>query len=628
MKNIAKAISMLMIASFLLGFAVVLPIHAAENDSVKLFVDPENYFFSTDALPPLSQFTVNVTIANVSRLAGLNFKLNFDPMLLEVVPVSPTLAFQEVLFNDPAVTYDSGNIWKVKNTYDNVVGFAQYGYTWQDMAAGRAGGYVPTNITTTQAPFWAEGKHAAAIVRFHIKKLPTKAEGFVTCNLTLTDYKAGDDFAVNIPFTGGIFQGVYKLTWAAPTTLPHFEVEKANYTALNIGDLINVNVLVKGLDAAWEAVGFEFKLHYDSAILDVLSVTEGPWLPPFGAPPNQGTLFMKLIHVAPPYVQVGDVVLPDVNSTWHTPFPSGDGVLATITFNATAQGLFPVILQCPLKLNETKVADQDGVLLNQTDPVSGWYSIASKVLGRKIDIYTQYPFPFGGQGLGNPSDMFWPQKEVCITAEVTYNEWPEQQKDVAFEIWAPNSQFPWGIIYARTNENGIATACFRLPWPCDNPEQYIGVWRIIGTVDIACMIMNDTLEFHYDYLVRIWKVTADKSSYKHNETICVTVEFGSHSQQNRTVVLALTALDETGVPFGFNYLLTWIGDTVFCQYRNYTAGLCVFIPKWARAGTAELDVAFLDDWPFMGGTVQSGYFDGEKWLPYYPLEVIIEAAWA
>jgi hypothetical protein len=225
--------------------------------------------------------------------------------------------------------------------------------------------------------------------------------------------------------------------------------------------------------------------------------------------------------------------------------------------------------------------------------------------------------------------MFWPQKEVCLCANVTYNEWPEQQKDVAFEIFDPH-QTRWGIIYARTNEVGTAQICFRLPWPCDNPEYYIGVWTIVGTVDVACTIVNDTLTFHYDYLVRIWKVTADKPSYKHNETMCFTIDYGSHAQMPRTVILAVTAIDEVGVPFGFVYKEVTIGGTVFCQYRNFTDTLCIFVPKWARAGVAEIDTAFLNDWPFMGGTVQSGYFDPtqQMWLGYLPIFVNIEAAWA
>jgi len=355
-------------------------------------------------------------------------------------------------------------------------------------------------------------------------------------------------------------------------------------------------------------------------------------LPPYGMPPNQGTLFLK--NLGANFAQIGDVVMPDYNGTWHAPFPSAANPntipMAILTFNATAQGLFPTVLSSALHLYDTKVGDFLGNPVVQDPSVDGFYSMKSKVLGRAIDVYvgqdgTPYPAPYGGQGPNAPADMFWPQKQVCVWAYVTYNEWPEQMKDVAFEIFDPHGT-RWGLIYGRTDANGIAYTCFRLPWPCDNPEYYIGVWTVVGTVDVACQIVNDTVQFHYDYLVRIWKVTADKAIYKHSETACFTIDYGSHAQQTYNVTIAVTALDETGVPFGFVYKQVQIGGTVFCQYKNYTDTLCIYIPKWARAGQGEVDTAFLDNWPSLGGTVQSGFYTGSQWLGYCPIPINIEAA--
>jgi hypothetical protein len=338
------------------------------------------------------------------------------------------------------------------------------------------------------------------------------------------------------------------------------------------------------------------------------------------------------------YIQVGDVVLPDANGTWHAPFPAAPNPnivpLAILTFNATAQGLFPTVLSCPLHLYDTKVGDYLGLPVTQDPSVDGFYSMRPKVLGRSVDIFvgqdgSPYPDPYGGQGPMAPADMFWPQKEVCAWVYVTYNEWPEQQKDVAIEIFDPHGT-RWGIVYARTNATGYAYVCFRLPWPCDNPEYYIGVWTLVATVDVACQIVNDTVQFHYDYLVRIWKVTADRdpATYKHNETACFTIEYGSHAQQFYNVTIAVTGLDETGVPFGFAYKQVEIGGTVFCQYKNYTDTLCIYIPKWARAGVGEVDVAFLDNWPYLGGTVQSGFWTGSMWQGYASIPINIEPTWA
>jgi hypothetical protein len=420
--------------------------------------------------------------------------------------------------------------------------------------------------------------------------------------------------------------------------------------------------MVNDLDASSVAVGFEFKLGYNGSMLSVLHVWEGPWLPPFGAPPNQGTSFMHAFGfngtINQDYVGVGDVVMPDDNGTWHAPFPSGSGVLAIINFNATLQNIIPAPdLTCPLTLFDTIVANWTAAVLPQSQPPnSGTYIMKSALppsFGRSIDIFTGWPYPYGGQGPYMPSDMFWPQKAVSLYANVTYNGWPEQQKDVAFQIIAPNNM-TWAIIYARTNASGIAYTTFRLPWPCDNPEQWFGVWTIIGTVDIACIIVNDTLQFHYDYLAVIFKQTVDRVTltYNHTDYITVNVTYGTHLQQlnavyfdeisNSTLFLSnvtvvVTAFDEVRVPYGLinaqipfttpisaNSTTQPFGGTGWCYYTNFTVTLTIYIPKFAVAGNSEIDCAVLSNWPYYGGTVISGYqVDATHWLPYDPTFIII-----
>jgi hypothetical protein len=609
-----------MIASMMLGFAAVMPLSHADVNQI--YVDPQNNLFTTDTMNVGSTFRVNVTVQNITDLgfAGLSFELHWNPTLLSCTSMT------EILFHTITPPSEYSNIWNLKLIKDNILGVATYAQLWQDMAAAQAGGYAPGNITTPIV--------ACSFV-FTILVEPV-APGNVNCPLTLANVKCSDINAVEIPLLSQ--DGYYQLTFfeapPPPPGTPYFTVIPATYTASAIGETFQIKVCVNNVSRTNAAIGYEFKLSYDPTILSLVSVTEGPWLPPFGAPPNQGTLFLQ--SLAPGIATVGDVVLPNATAYWSPPYPTapvGNTVaLAIFTFTATAQGTFPTVLSCPLHLYDTKVGDINGNPVDQGVSVDGFYSIKPLVTGRAVDIFVgqdgvPYPDPFGGQGPNAPADMFWPQKEVCAWVYVSYNRWPEQQKDVAIEIFDPAGT-RWGIVYARTNSTGYAYVCFRLPWPCDNPEQYIGVWKLVATVDIACQIVNDTVEFHYDYLVRIWKVTADRdpASYLHNETACFTIEYGSHAQQNYTVVIALTALDETGVPFGFAYEQVQIGGTVFCQYKNYTNTLCVYIPKFARAGVGEVDVAILNDWPYLGGTVQSGFYDpvSGMWLGYAPVAITIE----
>lgn len=630
MKNTkSKTLCTLMIASVLLGFAVMLPTYAVQ-DTGNVYVDPASNIFSTSTKGVGDTFGVNVTVNNWqigdngttygnNSLAGLSFLLSWNKTLLNATAVS------EVLFHTLTPSYDWSNIWNLRLAINNTGGYVDYAQLWQDTNQAVTNGYAPANITSPIT---------AVMITFKILKVPTMSEGLFSCNLTLSAVKPGDVAGNPLPYNAT--NGFYQINWAPPSTIPYYSVSPATYTASSVGEIFNISVLVNNLAQGWEAVGFEFKLSYNATILNATAVTEGPWLPPFGALPNQGTLPLKAFGSG--YVTFGDVVLPDGGGTWHAPFAntaSGPGVLAIITFNATMQGIFPITLSCPLGLYSTKFGNWLGQPLNQTAPVNGLYSIIPKVLGRRIDVYVgqdgvPYPAPFGGQGPNVPADMFWPQKNVSIWANVTYNEWPEQQKDVAFAI-IDNLGNTWGIIYARTNENGTATTSFRLPWPCVNPEQYIGVWKIVATVDIACIIVNDTVEFHYDYLVQITKVTTDKTDYKHLETIFVTVNYSSHRQQPLNVTIAVTGLDETGVPFNFNYLMVPLPGTVFCTPGNGTQTIPISIPKFARAGTAEIDVAFLDNWPWYGGTVQSGFhYLGPTpppvgWYPYGFVKVNILA---
>jgi len=232
---------------------------------------------------------------------------------------------------------------------------------------------------------------------------------------------------------------------------------------------------------------------------------------------------------------------------------------------------------------------QDGAFETYFKPPGAW-----------IDLYTQYPAPYGGQGPDQPSDMFWPQKEVVLYAYVTYNFWPEQNKDVAFEVKDPHGT-TWGIYYARTGEDGIAWVKVRLPWPCDDPEYYLGEWHVTATVDVASKIIDDTLTFKYDYLVHIWKVTTDKDSYAHCEYINVTIDYGSYAMQDYPIILTITAVDETGVPFGFTFTEVTIGGAQYCTYKNNTITLSIHVPKFARAGLAKIFVGALNGWPQEGG---------------------------
>jgi hypothetical protein len=317
-------------------------------------------------------------------------------------------------------------------------------------------------------------------------------------------------------------------------------------------------------------------------------------------------------------------------------------------------------------------------------------------IGRVIDLYggvegyDPYPAPYGGQGLNEPMDMVWPQKEVILYAKVTYNFWPVQNKIVGFEvqgpynIWITNTighltppigsewteSWPYltntyritswydqdsdgelsvwdvidvlnhesgcsesfvirsyvtvgdvtgmelrptdypagytgGFLYKTsglTDENGVARITFRMPWQCFEAEQYFGIYKVTATVDIACEVVSDTTCFHYDYQARIFEVTTDKFYYNHEETVIITVTYGTHAMQTYPALFFVSIKDELDQPIGY-YIKQYqaIGGAVFSTYETGKFTATIYIPKWAFAGYAHIYVDLFDKDPTEGG---------------------------
>jgi hypothetical protein len=108
------------------------------------------------------------------------------------------------------------------------------------------------------------------------------------------------------------------------------------------------------------------------------------------------------------------------------------------------------------------------------------------------------------------------------------------------------------------------------------------------------------MDFHYDYLVRIWSVSTNKLEYAHLETVGITVQYGTHAQQNYFVSLTAVIQDNLGVPVGIAYIGKTIGGSVFSVYKNYSSTVSIMIPYWAYAGLAVVHVNFLDRLPGYG----------------------------
>jgi len=87
-----RSIAIAFAVMFVLSLTTVFPAYA--TNGAKVFVDPASIITDTIWNPAGSTIQVNVTIANMTGLAGLEFKMRWDPTLLSGVSMT------EELFSD------------------------------------------------------------------------------------------------------------------------------------------------------------------------------------------------------------------------------------------------------------------------------------------------------------------------------------------------------------------------------------------------------------------------------------------------------------------------------------------------------------------------------------------------
>ena len=569
----------LLSAMLMLSMVYMLPLATAQTQT-RLYVDPA----LVECVPKGETFTVSVKIENVENMYAYEFKLMWDDRVLEAISaVRPPGHFMEAPtggFFEP--------VWMVK-TYNATHKYWHLGYTLLSPQPARNGSGVLVELT------------------FKVRVSPPW-HGEVSSPLDLYETKLADNKGAPIPHVAG--DGLYRCAWQPPLIKPYLQVVPTLTTIPAGAPVVGTadaffNVSVWVYDAAWDwwIVGIEFKLAYNDTLIKFVGASVDTWLKSLGdiymTPVVQGYRYDGLA-----YIHLAVLLLPHSYPppTWNNPI-SEDGSLVQVKFEVIYQEAMPWMGQTPLDLYDTKFADISASPVPYNPPVDGLVKIEGYVIGRAIDLYTQYPAPYGGQGFNKPSDMFTPQQQVELYALVTYNLWPVQQKDVAFEVHDPQGNLVT-ILCGRTDENGIAHVSFRIPWPCENPESLFGIWTVIATVEIAEVVVNDTLQFHFDYLVRWIKVTTDKDAYAHGETITVTVKYQSYAVQTRDVLLTVVAHDELNVPFDYDFLKTSVGTgdmATWCTYKNYTATFTLTIPKWAVAGKASIYVNAYSDWPWKGG---------------------------
>lgn len=164
------------------------------------------------------------------------------------------------------------------------------------------------------------------------------------------------------------------LEYYVPLPQPTMRVEPSSYQALRLNETFNINVTLSNLSVGWRTAGVQFRLQFNSTLLEVVSVIEGPFMKQHGE-----TLFFYYVEYGDPFygdnIIVGVVLLPQEEGEW-TEWPSGTGTIATITFRAKYQprGLDKPKSTCDLKLDDTLIMSSEGERITHSVQ-HGYYEI-------------------------------------------------------------------------------------------------------------------------------------------------------------------------------------------------------------------------------------------------------------
>jgi hypothetical protein len=318
------------------------------------------------------------------------------------------------------------------------------------------------------------------------------------------------------------------------------------------------------------------------------------------------------------YSTVGELMMPDMlnNFTYHAPFPSGGGLIGTLYFKAILDTVAPIQIIDSINFiaEDFLVLTTTGTDYGYTSATGAVYYAPQTVLGLAIDVYTQYPAPYGGQGGNQTSDSFGPQQLVQLCASVTYNDYPVQQKLVGFEIWHFGATQTY--IFTRegtTNADGIACIEFRLPWPCVDPvHEIFGWWYVNATVEVAGQVVVDNLRFWVWWPVQVVSIEP-KSSAVNQTKQGVSADFEMiylrYDTQPIPVLLTATLYDELNFFIGSAAMQTTVaGNPLPADLvpgdptpAVFVWDFTIMIPSNAVVGKCTLYGNAFSDWPFLGG---------------------------
>lgn len=302
----------------------------------KIYVDP-----LTNTASVGEYFSVNIKILGVSDLYTYCFYLRWDPDVLDVTNVT------EGDFLSKGGAFQTAFTQKMYNV-TGPEGYKGYVYTVDSLLGGFLG---------------VSGSGTLATVTFLVKSEDGSA-------LDLYETTLIDPLGSNKPYgmphseEDGYFN-------VSPVPKFHVVPKSTVDATLRPGDTLNINVTISDVV---ELQGFEFKLGYNTTVLNATDVTVTPFL-------NEPTSVDKGMNNTLGYLWV------KVNSTAAEPV-SGSGTLANVTYQIVGEG------ECILDLYQTKVNDTLSGTVSEHSPFAEDGYFNNIPLGHDIAVKRVSVFPY------------------------------------------------------------------------------------------------------------------------------------------------------------------------------------------------------------------------------------------
>jgi PKD repeat protein len=337
-----------------------------------LEVKPNRYI--TDKL---ETFNVEVWLNNVTesdRVIGAQFRLKYNVTLLEIQNVTEGSFFKQfgtTLFVNYTVLSEN----------DDPINYGLYGsHILVGIVILASDGY--TNFP--------KGSGILATVTF--RGIYRSFDEVLKSPLELADIEVVNNETNAIPTTSPK-NGIYEIF----PLLPMLKVQPQVYEAKKKDESFNINVTIANLDPDTQLNSVNFTLTYNATVLEVLNITEGPFLRGFG-----NTTFNYSVGF-------DSVTIQNQLKTF-TSFPNGNGTIATITFKAVYRGFYPEETSSTLNLTEIVLLDVSQNKIPTSAPMNGVYKIFS--LRRPVARFTYSP------------SMPLVTQEVVFNASASYDYYP------------------------------------------------------------------------------------------------------------------------------------------------------------------------------------------------------------